>query len=74
MIVVLSVKIVVRIRNGSNPDIAMRDIGECISVISKYRTGAIEEVDGALHSRVSAPDPWKKELGEYLKQKDANEG
>ena len=63
MIVVLSVKIDVRIRKGNNPDIAMRNIGECRSVISKYRIGAIEEVDCMLtRSRisVSVPDSWKK--------------
>jgi hypothetical protein len=60
MIVVLSVKIGVRIRKGNNPDIAMRNIGECLSVISKYRIGAIEEVDEALHERISVPAPWKK--------------
>jgi hypothetical protein len=60
MIVVLSAEIIVRIRNGKNPDIAVRYVREYLSEIAKYCARAIEEVDEVLAAWVGVADPWEK--------------
>ena len=58
MVIVLNVKVVVKKKPGKIPDLTVRDIGEYVSLISKYRVSAVKEDDAMnrLINDLCAPD------------------